>query len=200
MQGEGEARHPAREARMANSSDGFVQGAVHSVTHTVPRGGLRERLVPWTLAVVMTVGIAVAGVGFALEAYWLMASVLAVVAALAVFGATQHSWRASTRYKYPLSAPVAPGTLPAENMPRAEPAPLERPVPKAGTAGVLRPGANARSGSRRQHQGAHRGSHRGRGMRSARTSSEEGTLRAVSRHALAAVDAPARWKRHRSGA
>lgn len=115
------SNRPAPNTARFAASDGFLRAALHSITHTVPRTGLRERLVPWTLAVVITAGVVIAGTGFALEAYGVMAGALGIVAILAVFGALRHSWRASARYKRPLAASVGRTsisrlrTLPAAN-------------------------------------------------------------------------------------
>lgn len=86
--------------------DGFWRAAVHSVTRTTPRLGLRRRLVPWTLAVVLLVGVGAAGAAFATSTYWLLWTCVGLVLALAVLASATHAWRASTRYKRPLDAPV----------------------------------------------------------------------------------------------
>jgi hypothetical protein len=64
------ARSDSTAAREAwDQEDSFLSGAVHSMTHTVPRSGLQARLVPWTLALVMIAGVALSAIGVVTTTY-----------------------------------------------------------------------------------------------------------------------------------
>ena len=106
-------QHNAHQERLKVSTDrrpadvdGFWLAAVHSVTRTTPRAGLRRRIVPWTVAVVLLIALAAAGTAFATRTYGLMWGCIGVALAVALFAAVTHTWRASTRYKQPLGAPT----------------------------------------------------------------------------------------------
>lgn len=87
-------------------TDGFWLGAVHSVTRAIPRTGLRRRVVPWALAVILLLAIAAAGAAFATGTYGVMWGCAGAVLAVTLFAAATHIWRASTRYKPHLDAPA----------------------------------------------------------------------------------------------